>query len=60
MQLIKLIIYLAVEDNLILNLNNLFRSLDTYNWAIQLNKIEKENNQDEIIDELNMIIVFVK
>ena len=41
----------AVENNLILNLNNLLRALDTYNWAIQLNKIEKENNQNEIIDE---------
>jgi len=39
------------NNNLLINLNNLLAALDTYNWAIQLNKIEKENNQDEIIDE---------
>ena len=42
----------AVKNDLLLDLNNLLRALDTYNWAIQLNKIEKENNQDEIIDEI--------
>ena len=41
----------AVVNNKLLDLNILKQSLDTYNLAIQLNKIEKKNNQDEIIDK---------
>ena len=41
----------AVKDNLILDLNKLLLALDTFNLAIQLNKIENEDNRVEIIDK---------
>ena len=41
----------AVKDNLILDLNKLLLALDTFNLAIQLNKIENEDNKVEIIDK---------
>ena len=40
----------AVKNNKILDLNKLRQSLDLYNYAIQLNKIEKKDGNDEIID----------
>ena len=41
----------AVRDGILFDLNILKQSLDSYNYAIQLNKIEKENEPDEIIDK---------
>ena len=41
----------AVKNNKVLDLNKLLSALDTYNLAIQLNKIEKENNKVGIIDK---------
>ena len=41
----------AVKNNKILDLNKLRQSLDLYNYAIQLNKIEKKDGNDEIIDK---------
>ncbi len=41
----------AVKKNLIRNLNTLLLALDTFNLAIQLNKIENEDNRVEIIDK---------
>jgi hypothetical protein len=41
----------AVIDNKLYDVNKLKQSIDSYNYAIQLNKIEKENEDDEIIDK---------
>jgi L1 cell adhesion molecule like protein len=41
----------AVRDGILFDLNILKQSLDSYNYAIQLNKIGKENEPDEIIDK---------
>ena len=41
----------AIKNNKIFDLFKLKQSLDYYNYAIQLNKIEKENEVDEIIDK---------
>ena len=41
----------AIKNNQVLDLYKLRQSLDTYNYAIQLNKIEKKDGNDEIIDK---------
>ena len=41
----------AVKNNKIYDLNKLRQSLDSYNYAIQLNKIEKKDGTVEIIDK---------
>jgi L1 cell adhesion molecule like protein len=41
----------AINNNLLRNVEDLKRALDSYNFAIQLNKIEKENEDDIIIEK---------
>jgi L1 cell adhesion molecule like protein len=41
----------AVNNNFLRNVEDLKRALDSYNFAIQLNKIEKENGDDIIIEK---------
>jgi len=41
----------AVKDNKLFDLNKLKQSLDAYNSAIQLNRIENENGEDKILDK---------
>jgi len=41
----------AVKDNKLIDLIKLKQSLDSFDYAIQLNIIEKKNEEDEIIDK---------